>query len=381
MIKRIALLAVMIVMSLSTPSLAAGEGTGTIQGSAVNGTAGGSSVANLNVDLITYINDNDLGTVTTRTDAEGHFTFEGMSAEPSYSYQVKIVYQQAEYYSEMVIFEAGETTRATEIFVYDATTNDEAISLMMSHMIIYTGEDSLLVKEYYIFVNNSDRTYIGTEAEGGMETLRFTMPDKATGLQPTLGLMDCCIQSITNGFIDTMPIMPEGKEVGYSYNIGIESGKCELSRIVNYAMPRFDLLIQSADIKVASDQLNNDEPLDIQGTKFNHLSAENLAQGDMLVIRLSSLPKTGSQAAIPWVATAFGVLALGFGFAHLRKRRKVQPVMIEPGPDQMNQRLLLELAQLDDDFEKGKISEETYASQRTAKKGHLVELMKNKGGV
>jgi len=42
----------------------------------------------------------------------------------------------------------------------------------------------------------------------------------------------------------------------------------------------------------------------------------------------------------------------------------------------MKQRLLAELAQLDDDFEGGRIADEVYRRLRTERKAQLAELMK-----
>ena len=113
----------------------------------------------------------------------------------------------------------------------------------------------------------------------------------------------------------------------------------------------------------------------IEDTQFNHLTGEALAPGDILVVQLSGLPGTSNQGVAIWVALTLIVLAGGFGFGYLLRRRRVQPVSPEDSLDQGRQRLLIELAQLDDDFDEGKIPEEAYRKLRNEMKAQLVELI------
>lgn len=69
------------------------------------------------------------------------------------------------------------------------------------------------------------------------------------------------------------------------------------------------------------------------------------------------------------------VLVSGFGFSYLLRRKRFQPVGPEDSLDQRRQRLLVEIVQLDDDFEDGKISEEVYRRMRSERKVQLVELI------
>src|SRR3990170_3447141 len=83
LVKRIILLATMLVLipSLSLPELAAQEASGTIEGRLVNGTAGGSNVADIPVQLL--VNHQETGTpLTTKTGVDGQFSFSNLSTDP-----------------------------------------------------------------------------------------------------------------------------------------------------------------------------------------------------------------------------------------------------------------------------------------------------------
>ncbi len=377
LIKPIALLGMIFILSLSAPALAAEPGGGMIEGLVVNGTESGSSIANQDIALKTYLNDAEVGSSTAKTDAEGRFVFNGLSTESGYSYEVVLTFQEAEYNSEWLNFAEEETTKSVEVTVYDSTTSDGAIKVAMSHTIIYVGQDSLQVKEYFLFVNEADRTYVGSKEVAGekRETLRFSLPKEATELQYTLGLMECCIIGSEGGFVDTMSVLPGGREVAYSYKVNHSSGTYTFSRNLNYSMTRYDFLFQSGSVEVTGDRLAAQEPMDIEGTQFNHLSGRDLAPGDILVVQLSGLPETNNQKAIIWAAVALVVLVVGSSFVYLLRKRRLRPVSREYSPNQMRQRLLVELAELDDNFEGGKIPEEVYRRLRAARKAQLVELM------
>jgi len=377
LIKRIALLVVIFTLSLSASAAAAEPGGGIIEGQIINRTEGGSSVADQDITLKTYLDDTEMDAITTKTDNEGYFVFNGLPTESGYSYEVVLVFQLAEYYSEWLSFNEGKTTKSVEVTVYDSTTSDEAIKVEMAHTIIYVGLDSLKFMEYFLFVNETDRTYIGSGGAAtveGRETLRFSLPKEAIEPQITLGLMECCITGSEEGFIDTMPIFPGSKEVAYSYIVNYNSATYTFLRNMNYPTTRYDLLFQGESIEVTGDQLAAEEPMDIEDTRFKHLSGSDFAPGDILEAKLSGLPQTGNQGAILWVVLTLVMLGTGFSFVYLMRKRKLQPVVSEDGLSQQRQRLLVELAHLDDEFEAGKIPEKSYRQLRPAKKAQLVEL-------
>jgi hypothetical protein len=378
LIKRILLLVGILCLNLTVPAMAAEPASGTIEGQIINGTDGGSSVADQEVILKTYLNDAEDDSTTTRANTDGHFVFSGLPTEASYRYEVVITYQQAEYYSGWLIFDDGETTKSTEITVYDSTTSDEAISVEIAHTIVYVEEDSLLITEYFLFVNAADRSYIGAEelATGGTrETLHFYLPEDATELQLGAGLMDCCVYGTEDGFIDSMPVLPGGKEIVYAYRVFNSSRGYTFSRYVNYPIANYDFLVQGEGSKISSDRLIEKEPMDISGTLFSHLAGTAFTPGDTIEARISSPPDSGSWGTVLWVALTLLVLVLTFGSVYLVKKRKLQPVSTVSSPEQHRQRLLVELARLDDAFASNQISEGEYSRLRAEKKTQLVTLI------
>ena len=375
------LLVLLISLSLLLPaSVSAAEtGEGIIEGQVINGTENGGTVENQEIILTTYLDGAEVETKSTLTDPDGSFLFSELPTEAGYSYDVAIFYQEAEYHSERLVFADDGYVKSIVLDVYDATENPEAIQIEVAHVIIYAEPDILHVEEYFIFFNESDKTYIGTPSsndDSTRETLRFSLPEGASGLQISRGLMDCCITSTENGLVDSMAVLPGPKEIVYSYHIYLDSKKYVFSEGVNYPIKNLTLLIQGDNIDISSEQLFASEPLSVEGTAFNHLSGNNIARGEVISVRLSNLPVTGNSANMIWLALILAILTIGFLFVFALRRRKLG-VVVPPGhEEQSDQEALTELAQLDDDFEDGKIDEEVYRRLRAEKKSRLMKSAK-----
>lgn len=375
MIKRIALLVMILMLGLSASALAAEPGGGTVSGQLVNGTKGGGSVANIDVTLKTYVNNAESSSTSAKTDAQGRFTFSGLSTDAKYSYQIITTYQEAEYDGEEFSFESGQSIKSIEFTVYDATQSNAALNVAMTHTVIYVRQGGLEVVEYYQFNNEADRSYIGSgeiTATGKRAALDFSLPAKASEVQYGGELMECCILGTGGGFIDTMPVFPGNKEIAYSYKVTGVSGEYTYSRKMAYPTDRYELLVQDTGVKVSSDQLVAEDPVDIQSDRFQHYSGGSFAPGKVVAVQLSGLPKSGSNTII-WVALTLA--ALGGSSLYFLRRRRPQPVRAEGGDINRKRRLLVELARLDDDFENGKITEEEYRRLRGQRKAELLGLM------
>ncbi len=379
MIKHITWLALALILSLSTPVLAAEPPTGTIEGRIVNGTEGGVSVANQKITLRTYQNGDEISPATVQTDTEGHFVFKNIATSSSYSYQISLTFQEAEYAGEILDFSDNESTKSVELTVYDSTMSDEAISVVNAHTVIYVGQGSLKVEEFFLIANMSDRNYIGSgevTANGKRKTLSFPLPTLVSDFQYSGDLMTSYILPDENGFIDTMPVLPGSKQIVYSYQVNYNSSTYTLSRTVYHPTLKYNLLVQGESVVVDSDQLTKEGIMNLGGALFTNLSGSNLEPGDIIIAQLSGLPTASKSPILLWVGLALVLLSGGAGAAYLMRRKTPQPSLVDNRLVQRQQRLLSDIAQLDDDFESGMINEEFYRRLRTEKKAELAQLMR-----
>jgi hypothetical protein len=242
------------------------------------------------------------------------------------------------------------------------------------------------VEEYLLFINESDRAYIGTAStndESVRESLIFSIPEDAVELQASYGLMDCCIVFTEKGFIDTMPVLPGPKEVVYSYHIHSDSKRYVFTEDADYPIRNMTFLIQGENIGISSEQLFAGEPLSTESNTFSQLNGNNIAPGERVSVQLSELPTTRSSAHIVWFLIILAIVFGGFLFIFILRRRKLVVEVLVESTGKAYQEALVELARLDDDFEDGKIEKEVYLRLRAEKKSQLMQstkIIKGKAG-
>lgn len=364
---------------LAAPAVGQDEG-GTVTGQLVNGTPGGSSVAGQEVTLVTYLNGDMLEeTASAQTDAAGKFVFNGVKTGSEYKYDAVAFFQEVAYgtavsVEELPSFPSGETTLDFAITVYDTTTDDAAVLLMLFHMILNAEDDSVLVREYFVFITTDNRTFVGKPGDAGV--LHFSLPQGAEGIELTYGAAPEEVSAEANGFWDKRPLRPGGNEVGYSYSLSLKSVKVDLTRPVDYNIARLDVVVPEGTLDITGSQLVADEPMTISGSVFSHYVAQDLAAGQDLTI---SVTRPGGGLIGTWLIFpgAFVVIvAFVLFFLFRRRRPAVAPAVRGAAPHQ--QELLAGLAALDDRFDAGDIDEDAYRKQRDAMKKELTRLMRSR---
>ncbi|MDO8577682.1 MAG: hypothetical protein Q7R50_00680 [Dehalococcoidales bacterium] len=374
-----------LILSLGLPASAQGAG-GTIAGKLTNGTGGGSSVSDVEVRLETYVNSIPAANATARTQNDGSFKFDNLVTDPQNTYNLALLYQEVDYVSSNIAFGAGETSRSENITVYDSTDNVDAIIVDTAHTIIVPGDGVLEFTVVYDFINSTDRAFVGTGepmANGKKKTLTFTLPADATEVQYGDGLQTNYVYPGHGGFIDTMAVLPGYREIVYGYKVAYDGGSYNFKEKMNYPADWFNLLIEGTGIKVTSDQLIDQGPVELMpGTSYVYLVGQNFTIGQVVSATLTGLSGTANQTLIMVLAAAAIVLILGGGLAYwrMRTRRNLQPVENVVGEKEDEQGLLIELARLDDDFAAGRIAEDAYRVHRAAKKARLVKLMSGNRG-
>ncbi len=368
-----------ILFMLPIPASAAPAGNSKVEGSITNATQQ-SPVADHALTLRIYLNGSETESKTGRTDTQGKFAFDGLSTQPEYTYDVLIIYQEAEYASSQVSLNTEGTTKVVDITVYDSTSDVALLKAGTAHTIVYAEQGGLLIKSYTLIDNSTNLTYIGSKqlAPDKKETLKFAIPAGATDLQYGLDLMSCCVVPGPGSVSDTMPVLPGTRELAYSYRIPYKGDTYTLVQEFGYPTGRYDLLIEGDSIGINSDRLVQEAPVSIEGKQFSRVSTEGIAAGDKLQVELTGLPKNTQQSALRWIGIGLVVIAFAGAVFYFMKRKSFEPVPVKAGGalSQERQKLLAEIARLDDNFEAGKITEEAYRRQRAEKKERLLRLMR-----
>ncbi len=370
-----------LLLALVVPGLALGATpqVGTIQGQITNGTSGGGSVAGVQVTLFATNSDNSTTHLTTTADASGHYEFKGVNSASTSTYVIGLNYQEADYYSDAQTFSDNETTKNVDITVYESTTDDSAITVVNAHTVMFLENGGLTIQELYVFANMSDRTYIGTldAATGARGTLRFSLPAGFADLQFGGDLAATGVMASDTGFLDTAPVQPGAKQAFYSYTIPLKSSTYTYSRKIDYPTLKYSMLVQGDKVSIKSDNLTAAGTTNMGTTVFTNVTGSNLAAGSTLSATLSGLDVARKTSPLLW--TGLGVIVVGLGLLGLYFLKRKKPETVSAPVDaQEEERLLAAIADLDDDFENGKIGEGPYRAARAKLKAELVELEKAK---
>ena len=379
---------------LAPGALAQGEGI--IEARVLNGTEGGGPVEGLTVTLRAFQGMTDeLESQTGVADAEGRVRFEELDTSPDITYVLGATYMGVDYGSLPLTFEqAAETILSTSFPVYETTENPDQVDIQVERMHMFVDfEDGVMsIGELHIFSNVSDRTFIGVEdADLGQRlTLRFALPEGATGLRFQMGGEGDRYVTTADGFADTEAVRPgTSQQILYGYAVSYgEADTFDLVRPLSYPTLNLNVLVPRVGIEVTSNQVELNEIRTVEGQAYLNLNGRNFAAGDELSVRFAGLqgiaqPGTtaepGRSGLDPrWIALGLAALALAVGVIYPSLRRSGRPVTASEPARQAEarlSRLVQAIADLDDAFESGSMDEANYRRQRQALKGEALALM------
>ena len=422
----LAFAAAILVFACSVASVGAAEGKGTIRGSVKNLTAGGSSVASLDVNLISVSGENEVSQQTGKVDEQGNFAFTGLETSPDFTYLVHVQHQGADYGSEPVQFPADKTELTVEVDVFDATSAADAITSPARHYLLEPDPEGVSVTEIVILTNSTDKTYVGSkEVQRGLkETVRFAVPEGAEDLQYGDDQSVPRVVPVEGGFVDTWPIYPGNTQRILSYHIPAKGGTASFSTRVTLAADQVSVLMPDIGPELSVSNLPDRSSATIQEQKFLLLGGQNLAADTELQFRVSRLsPSPVAAIGIAPLAGGVGAVLVAVVAVVLlvRRRRRsgtkvAQPELVRaqagagaegvqmtrrpagvPGvPEEQleapveetraekseaeileeeKRDLVAAIARLDDQFEAQEIGAEEYSRLRAERKRRLVEVV------
>lgn len=403
-VRRLVSLVLALLLALTLlPSFAAAEDTGSISGKLVNRTPNGDGVAGQTVELIAYDGEKQTGSWSATSGADGSFAFEGLPTSGQ-SYFVTVNYKGAYYYSEVIDLSAQPKWENLELAVYDTTEDPKDISISRSHIIVdFDGSNQyLVILEALVVSNTGDRAYVGAQenADGKRETLRMPLPEGAMHVRLGEGFIEGSVRVEDAVVIDTQAVPPGSRQLVMNYFLPYQRPNAAAKWTPAYPTAKTSLVIKDVGQQVAFEGFKQEEKLNISGKTYFHLTAEDTAPGDELSVSLSGIPDQLPQSASmssPAAADAnnpstFLVAVVGLGIAGVvtgvaypvlrRKRQDRAPGVGSAAVDEDEwDRLVSEIADLDDRFEAGELAREDYERQRDEKKRRLRAVARRGGRV
>ena len=255
------------------------------------------------------------------------------------------------------------------------------------------------VLEVYVISNDGDRAVEGGLAldDGRTVTLRFTLPDGATAVSFEGDMAGDGFILTPDGFASTagVPPGPEALQFTVGYVLPYQDGM-RIERSLSYPTDAMNVILLQPGVSLNSEALTRRGSRQMpDGRQVELFAAQALEAGQSLAFELSGQPQVSaagaSQAASAPVATSpalvpiglavLGLALMGGGVVWWRRG------MASPGPaaspastltadhPSVEGNLIRAIAQLDESYQAGIISEEEYTRQRSALRTELKALL------
>lgn len=341
---------------------------------------------------------------TAQADANGRFAFSNLETISSTRYLLIANYQGVDYYSDILNFDQNQTTLPVSMTVYETTTDPTAVKITQTHFVFDVQTRQFNVLQIIAVQNSTDRAYIGPPGSGvGPHRTTIGLPflAGAQNLQFDNPAADDSTLRGTESLSYTLPIVPGSDQIVYTYQLPFTPPTYNFNLKVPFDTDKFRILLADVGGTIQSTQLTAPAPFPTQsGQKFILSSMDNVKAGTVVTANFVNLPttvadqtpSTANPATSPAATSTnnnmqvvggvvlgiAAVAALGLLLYPILRRRRAQAAPVSSDAN-LRMELLQDIADLDDEFEAKKITEEEYRARRAELKSELLELSKDEG--
>jgi mono/diheme cytochrome c family protein len=371
----------------------------TVIGNIVNGTTGESFFEENAVAELRAYNQGLQETLvlTTPIDIEGGFLFELTDVPQDQFYRVSVFYNGVEFGSDFGGLTPTDPELELPITVFETSTDPTTLSIERLHQILSFFEGGVSVNELYVVNNNSETVYIGESGNADEGTFEMVLPGDAQEIsfQRAFGSLDEFIPAnelvfTGRGWADTFPLRPGPSSVILlaSYVLPYEDG-VTISHPILYSTSAVNLVVPDAGVALTDEE----EWVDMGQRSMGSINVSNFGKSDLpagsvLTVNLEGEPDlepvspgtiTLDNQSELLIGLAVALLVIGVAAVFIWKWKQ-EPVDAGLTESYSREDLLQAIADLDDDFELGRISEDRYHSEREDLKSELVALWEEEQG-
>ncbi len=419
---------------LSTRYSAHAAGSGRISGQMLDGSNGNAALADQSVTLQVAQGDSAQDKATTKTDAQGQFSFENLDTDKTLGYVLYTRYQGAQYVSNSISLESN-AVQQVNLTVYEATQSKDKLAVFSTTVLFQEPNiqaKTINVSEVFSFSNLDKRAYVGSldGSKGKPNALLFSLPVGAKNVRLDKGFDGYQVIKVDRGFASDAAVPPGNSDFAFSFDIPYTTSSYDLSYTTQYPTVLLSFLVPP-DIHASSTTLRTQGLVNSgkDGHPYNLWRAGTLPAQKEVQLHLEGLfAQEASNAprsidpSVPWlVALLVLVVALAVLYWLYRRsyiRRAVQPqrehivqrqrlqteqtqqaVQVEERtehkeaqpieeekdvegaegpvltPTQQRHALLRELLELDEAYEAGTLSKESYEERRHKTKTRLRKVL------
>ena len=386
-----ATLAALLAVCLALADTVSAQGTVTINGQVLNGTAGAQLPAGLQVlALVTDGSGRMVETAQAVTDGSGRFQFGDFPKVQEGRYAFSLDYGGVFYSTAL---EPEELEAEVVLTVYE-TIQDVSVVRVTRQVVVIVGVDEkkqvITAVEFLALSNHGDRTLLPDLSNPAqMSFLRFSLPPGASGLSVQSDLPGREIIDIGRGFAVTSPVVPGGHSIEFSYTFPYSGDTVSFRQGFQQGADVFQVMVPDGLAGIQVEPLDPVDSINIQGTSYATWEQRDLSPGDELQLTLLNLPQPD-----PWtrfvnvvVAATFWQVAIpsvvGIVLASLLLVGAFKPsvpayplpeatVQAQGGTTLDRAQLVREVADLDERFQNGAVAEADYWSRRRQLKSTIL---------
>jgi hypothetical protein len=258
------------------------------------------------------------------------------------------------------------------------STSAERLSLSEVQLWLELDDAALDVREQFEFsVSGDGPLHSGSDAPllclplpPGVEELRFSTKTLAMGIEP----------DATGGLALRGPFAPGKSVFTLSYLLRSGTDGIRFARSFPTGLPLLSMFIADTGLLTETDRLHRRRPLRTSDRTHIHLEAFEIDPGEIVEVNLTStpLPQPLPRVATLGVVSAAAVVAVFFLAAPLRAPREHVAVAAAATASTAGERVSVyaAIADLEDDFETGKISTEDRAVMLAELRAQAADLLR-----
>jgi hypothetical protein len=371
------------------PRIGCTEGGGRIRGIIQRE---GKGFAEQRIMLIRFGPNQDVQRFPGQTDAEGRFLFENLETGSAFTYFVGIRYNEQLRRSDPVILQSEEPAEVvlevSEQPAQEAKGSDAPPPLrIINHLMVIVGRGTHLeVREVVRLDNTGTTPYIDKAGHGGATgiSLYLPLPQGHYNLGQVQGLNTNYVHVDAAGLSYLAPLPPGEHQIVYTYNLRWHDGLATILVERTLGTSMLDVLVEDEHLNTTSD-LPFGGRVSIDPHVFAHFRGMNLEAHSRSWLQLTPRQASASLLHIGAYGLIMGILLLGVLIPmHDVWHSQVHPEHRETDVLQHTQRsdikgagrhILQSIARLDDEYENGRVDDETYQHRRQAYKEQLCKLI------
>jgi mono/diheme cytochrome c family protein len=355
---------------------------GSLQVSVTNGTAGASVPEALEVRVVAFDGEAQGFEEFVPVDAQGQAEVEDLEIVPGRIFGAVVEYQGVQYFSTGGHLLAEDPRLELDLTIYETTPDVDDIVVDRLHVIFdYAVEGIVEVSELWLISNNSDRTVV---QRGGSNSLPIELPQGFGELRFGDEALAQRVTPTDEGFVYHEPIRPgEPQEVIFTFTLPYERS-LDFVQPIDYPVGAVVLLKEESAPELSGSGLNDEGTRAMGELVLHTYTIESLEPGSTLALNFRGRhPAAGSNLSTTNVLIGAGVLVVTlaivlFGWQTWTRRgqdhTEIESIETDSLPDR--ETLLQSIAELDEAFEVGDITQGDYERQRAALKEQLIGLMR-----